>query len=75
MNKEKKAKLERLTPNPGATHHICEVLTSVAGLDPALELLDLGVFTQHLTGVGLHPALVVLHVPDSNIGKQQQQTN
>jgi hypothetical protein len=39
------------------------VLTSVSDLDPALKLLDLGLLPQHLPGVGLNAALVLLHLP------------
>ncbi len=43
------------------------VLTSVADLYPALELLDLGLLSQHLPRVGLHAALVLLHLSDNYI--------
>ena len=39
------------------------VLTAVPCLDPALELLDLGLLPQALTRVGLNSALVLVHVP------------
>ena len=47
--------------------YIFIVLTSVAAVYPALEILDLGVLAQHLARVGLHPALVVLHVPKQDV--------
>ena len=41
-----------------------KILTSVSSVDPALELLDLRLLPEHLPGVGLHPALVLRHVPE-----------
>ena len=46
------------------------VLTAVPGLNPSLELLNLGLLPQALTGIGLNPALVLVHVPaDGNYEK------
>ena len=44
-----------------------KILTSVSSVDPALELLDLRLLPQHLARVGLHPALVLHHVPEDGI--------
>lgn len=40
------------------------ILTSIPSVDPALELLDLGLLPEDFPGVGLHPALVLRHVPE-----------
>ena len=44
-----------------------KILTSVSSVDPALELLDLRLLPQHLARVGLHPALVLHHVPGQGV--------
>ena len=40
-----------------------EILTSISSLYPALKLLDLRLFSQHLARIRFDPSLILNHIP------------